>query len=157
MIGETYCCICFRSMFHMFSSITNLAHVLAWSKFMILSLAPITYICCNVARPCFKQGCTWNDDVYGNAMLWPCSNNAKIQGKHLGCYRSNPIELGLPADLASLNNNPKPAWVGVIALPKVERQSSLIGSSRLLGVFKPWLLNVPKAKNLLKAKSRSSL
>jgi hypothetical protein len=39
----------------MFSSIANLAHVLAWSGYMILSLAPITYICCNVARSCFKK------------------------------------------------------------------------------------------------------
>jgi hypothetical protein len=73
-------------MFHTFSSITNLAHVIAWSRYLILSLAPITYICWNVARSCFKHGCTWNDDAYGNDMPWPCSTDANMQGKNPGCY-----------------------------------------------------------------------
>jgi hypothetical protein len=76
----------------MFSRITKLTHVLAWSRYKILSLPPITYICCNVAGSCFKQGCTCNDDAYGNAMVRPCSNDAQIQGKHLGCYILDGLE-----------------------------------------------------------------
>jgi hypothetical protein len=38
----------------MFSSITNLTHVLAWPTHMILSLAHIAYICCNCCKVMFQ-------------------------------------------------------------------------------------------------------
>jgi hypothetical protein len=48
-----------------------------------------THMLQNVTMSCFKQRCTWNDDAYGNVMPWPCSTDANMQGKHLGCYIPN--------------------------------------------------------------------
>jgi hypothetical protein len=94
--------------------------------------------------------------MLGDWYLSPCYFAANVVVASRFLLPVGPIRLNgaFPRIWPDSNNNPKPAWVRAIALLEVGRQSSLAGSSRQLGVFKPWLLNVPKAKNLLEAKNQ---
>jgi hypothetical protein len=73
-------------MFHMFSSITNLEHALAWSTHLIIPLSHIAHICydCLTWLLQLLQGPLSNKDAHEMMMLMsvPCYTYAQMQAKH---------------------------------------------------------------------------